>query len=237
MGGGARGVGGTGGTGGGQFHFDPATYLAMVRAEVPAFDELQEVVAGACTPASGAVSRVLELGTGTGETARRVLARYPDASLVGVDESEGMLGRARQVLDPDRTRLVVGSLQDPLPDGPYDVVCSALAVHHLDAGEKRTLFARVRDVLRPGGCFVLADVVVPEGAAQATAPVEPNHDKPDTAADQMRWLDEAGFGARLVWTTSDLVVIVAETPDAPERPAVANYGRAMPGGDVSGPHR
>ncbi|MGI8938664.1 MAG: hypothetical protein ACR2JF_10715 [Iamia sp.] len=28
-----------------QFHFDPATYLTMVRAEVPAYDELQAVVA------------------------------------------------------------------------------------------------------------------------------------------------------------------------------------------------
>jgi hypothetical protein len=35
------------GPGGDQFHFDPATYLETIRAEVPAYDELQDAVAEA----------------------------------------------------------------------------------------------------------------------------------------------------------------------------------------------
>jgi tRNA (cmo5U34)-methyltransferase len=198
------------GSAGGQFHFHPDTYLAMVRAEVPDFDELQDAVAEACAPARGVPARILELGTGSGETARRVLRLHPQATLVGVDESEGMLGEARRVLDPARVELVTGRLQAPLPAGPYDVVCSALAVHHLDGAEKRDLFRRVRDVLRPGGRFVLADVVVPADAAAARTPVEDAHDKPDTAADQLRWLAEAGFDVACVWARHDLVVLVAD---------------------------
>ena len=208
------GGGDDGGAGGGQFHFHPDTYLAMVRAEVPAFDELQDTLAEACTATDGVVRRILELGTGSGETARRVLARHERAALVGVDESEGMLGEARRVLDPGRVQLIAGRLQQPLPAGPYDVACSALAVHHLDAAEKRDLFVRVHDALRPGGRFALADVVVAEGAPAPSTPLEPAHDKPDTVADLLRWLGAAGFEARQVWGTGDLVILVADVAGA-----------------------
>lgn len=55
----------------GQFHFDPGTYLSMVRAEVPDYDTVQEIVARAAD-AVVAAEAILDLGTGTGETLRRV---------------------------------------------------------------------------------------------------------------------------------------------------------------------
>ncbi len=54
----------------GQFHFDPATYEAMIREDIPVYDQLQDEL----VKVSGtAARRVLELGTGTGETAARLL--------------------------------------------------------------------------------------------------------------------------------------------------------------------
>jgi len=53
-----------------QFHWDPETYLELIREEVPDYEHLQEQAAVAT--GTGAM-RVLELGIGTGETARRVL--------------------------------------------------------------------------------------------------------------------------------------------------------------------
>ena len=47
-----------------QFHFDPASYLTMMREDVPRYDELQEVVAAATAHVEP--RRILELGTGTG---------------------------------------------------------------------------------------------------------------------------------------------------------------------------
>ncbi len=76
-----------------QFHFDPASYAEMIHEDIPVYDAFQDAVVAAS--GSGA-RRVLELGTGTGETARRLLARHPDAELVGVDESASMLGAARE---------------------------------------------------------------------------------------------------------------------------------------------
>jgi tRNA (cmo5U34)-methyltransferase len=154
--------------------------------------------------------RVLELGTGTGETAARLLERHQQARLVGVDESEGMLGAARERLPEDRVALRVGRLQDPLPQGPFDLVASALCVHHLLGSEKRSLFARVRAALGPGGRFVLADVVTPADPAQAVTSLTPGFDHPDSLDDQLAWLREAGFSElRVAWTHGDLAVVVA----------------------------
>ena len=131
----------------GQFHFRPDTYEAEIRSEVSAYDRLQEELLAAS--GSGA-RRILELGTGTGVTTELLLERHPDARLVGIDASQEMLRAARVRLPADRVELWVGRLEEALPAGPFDLVASALAVHHLDPGQKARLFERVRAVLAPG---------------------------------------------------------------------------------------
>jgi len=105
-------------------------------------------------------------------------------------------------------------LEDELPAGPFDLVVSALAVHHLDATAKRDLFRRVAAVLRPGGRFVLADLVVPRPGEQGPIEVDWKMDVPDTAADQLAWLEEAGFAARAEHVRADLAILVADLPAA-----------------------
>jgi tRNA (cmo5U34)-methyltransferase len=188
----------------GQFHIDPTTYLELIRADVPRFDELQDEVARATSGLE--VAAMLELGTGTGETSRLVLAEHPDARLVGIDESEAMLAEARL----EGAELLVQRLQDELPRGRFDLVFSALAVHHLDAEEKADLFRRVRAVLRPGGRFVLGDVVVPERAEDIVTPVTPGFDKPDPVSALLASLGRAGFAARIAWSWKDLAVLVGD---------------------------
>jgi tRNA (cmo5U34)-methyltransferase len=184
-----------------QFHFDPDTYPELIHEAIPAYDELQERIAAATE--GGHVSRILDLGAGTGATARGVLARHPGARLVALDVSDQMLAR---IALPGVER-VVRSLEEPLPDGPFDLVVSALAVHHLDAAAKRDLFARVPAALRPGGRFVLGDVVV---ADEVVAPLTEGYDLPDRAEDQLEWLRAAGFDARLEWAVQDLALLVGD---------------------------
>jgi tRNA (cmo5U34)-methyltransferase len=189
-----------------QFHFSPDSYLEMIRADVERFDELQNAVAEATRGV--AATRILELGTGTGETARRVLEHHPGAALVGIDESDSMLEQARSEL-PAGVDLRVARLQERLPEGPFDLVFSALTVHHLDSREKADLFRRIAAVLRPGGRFVLGDVVVPEDAEDALTPVTEGFDLPDPVVDQVAWLEAAGFQPRVEWAWKDLAVISA----------------------------
>jgi tRNA (cmo5U34)-methyltransferase len=190
----------------GQFHWDPESYLALMRDEVAGYERLQDELAAATTPAAF----VLDLGTGTGETARRVLDRHPDARLVGIDESDEMLAAARTTLAGRPVELRTGLLEDPLPDGAFDLVVSALAVHHLDGPGKAALFRRVHDALRPGGRFVLADVVVPEDPADAVVPLSTEYDLPSRLPDQLEWLRQAGFSPAVTWHERDLAVVAAD---------------------------
>jgi tRNA (cmo5U34)-methyltransferase len=192
-----------------QFHFRPAEYLDLVHAEIPDFDELQEQV-GAATEGIF-VTRILELGTGTGETARRVLARHPQARLTGIDVSEEMLAVARRTLPPGQIdELAARGIEEPLPDGPFDLVVSALTVHHLDGSGKAELFRRSARALRAGGRFVLGDVVVPENPADAITPLTPGHDMPSPVDDLVDWLRQANLDPCVVWRVADLVVIRAD---------------------------
>jgi L-threonylcarbamoyladenylate synthase len=189
-----------------QYHFDAGSYADEIRADLPSYDALQDEVAGAS--GSGA-RRILELGTGTGETARRLLANHPDAFLVGIDENEQMLAVARDALPASRVSLLAGRIEDELPEGPFDLVATALAVHHLDGAAKAELFRRVRDALAPDGLFVMGDVVVPLDPALATTPLTPGYDRPSPLADQIRWLADAGLEPRVAWEQGDLAVVAA----------------------------
>lgn len=192
-----------------QFHWNPETYLELIHREVPDYERLQ----GEIAVAAGRDARsMLELGTGTGETARRVLARNPAARLLGLDASPEMLDGAKARLPADRVQLRVARLEEPLPEGPFEVVFSALTVHHLEGPGKADLFRRVADVLSPGGRFVLGDVVVPQDPADVVTPIDADYDKPSTVPDQLGWLAAAGLRARLVWAHRDLAVLMGEAP-------------------------
>jgi tRNA (cmo5U34)-methyltransferase len=194
-----------------QYHFDPTTYAEMIREDVPAFERFEDAVADASGVGAG---RMLELGTGTGETARRLFERHPEAVLVGIDENPDMLEEAGRRLPPGRVELRVSRLEDPLPEGPFDLVASALCVHHLRGAQKAELFRRVAVALRPGGRFVLGDVVVPEDPADALTPLSEGYDFPSPLPDQLRWLREAGFEPEVRWAERDLAVVAADLPGA-----------------------
>jgi len=89
------------------------------------------------------------------------------------------------------------------------IVLSALAVHHLDGPGKRGLFSRVAGVLRPGGHFVLGDVVVPPAGQEGPIDIDWVMDKPDSVADQLAWLREAGFEAEASSVRVDLAMFRA----------------------------
>lgn len=185
------------------YAWDPETYLEQMHVEVPGYAELEDAVAAATETLE--LRRVLELGTGTGETALRILAKHPAAAWVGIDASGTMLDRARERLpaaDLRRQRL-----EDPLPAGPFDLVVSVLAIHHLEADAKRALFTRVAQL---SNTFVTGDVVVPERPEDAVIEIDWEYDVPSSVAEQRAWLGEAGFDETDATSVrADLAVIVA----------------------------
>ena len=130
------------------FDWTPDEYLQRIRARIPRYDELQEQAVAAVPFAP---ERVLELGMGTGETTRRLIEAYPDAWVIGLDSSPDMVFRARQTYDD----VQLARMEDPLPDGPWDLVISVLSVNELDDEQRQRLVRRVREHSRS---LVIGDV-------------------------------------------------------------------------------
>ena len=163
--------------------------------------------------------RFLDLGTGTGEVARRVLEAFPSSSVHAVDFSERMVELARAKLSTygERFTCDVAGLAEYAPRStpPYDAIVSALAIHHLADEDKRQLAVRACAALAPGGLFLNADLVRGETDLEteitlalhvesmrarglSSEEIEDRlrrhreNDIPATLSDQIRWLKEAG---------------------------------------------
>lgn len=175
----------------GQFHWKPETYLELIRSEVPRYDELQEQAIAAIPFAP---ERVLELGMGTGETTRRLIEAYPDSWVIGLDSSADMVFRAREAYDD----VQLARIEDPLPEGPWDLVIGVLSIHHLTADLKKNLFRQVKDHAR---AFVIGDVVK---ADVEITPIDADYDFPERAADLAEWC-----GGEVAWERDDLAVVRA----------------------------
>jgi tRNA (cmo5U34)-methyltransferase len=177
-----------------QSHWDPDTYLEQIRADVPRFDELQKAAIEAIPFAP---ERVLDLGMGTGETTRHLLERFPDAWVIGLDSNPNMVYRLREEYDD----VQLARMEDPLPDGPWDLVISVLSVHYLPTTAKENLFRRAREHSR---ALVIGDIVKPpEGEAQESK-LDPASEFPDSAAQIAEW-----SGGEVVWNAGDVAVISA----------------------------
>jgi tRNA (cmo5U34)-methyltransferase len=198
------------------FSADAAQYTALRRRLVPDFDAFYGAVVDVLGLVRGGVHRVLDLGAGTGLLSAQVLTAIPQAQIELFDGSEPMLDEARERLGDSVSAVHVGDMAGPLPDGPFDAVVSALAIHHLTDPGKRALFARAYAALRPGGVFVNAEQVSAPTAAltavyeqrweqdcralgassqeRAAARERMRHDRCVDTETQLRWLRGAGFG-------------------------------------------
>jgi tRNA (cmo5U34)-methyltransferase len=161
-----------------RFDWTPEVYLERIRAQIPRYDELQEQ-AIAAIPFSP--ERVLELGMGTGETTRRLIEAYPDAWVIGLDASPDMVFRARQTYDD----VQLARIEDPLPDGPWDLVLSVLSAGDLADDQLQALCRRVKEQSRS---LVIGDAFEPE-KLQAL----------------LDW-----SGGQITWQADDLAVVAAE---------------------------
>ena len=135
-----------------RFDWTPEVYLERIRSQIPRYDELQEQAIAAIPFAP---ERVLELGMGTGETTRRLIEAHPEAWVIGLDASPDMVFRARQSYDD----VQLARMEDPLPDGPWDLVISVLSAGELPDDQLQALCRRVKEQSRS---LVIGDVFEPQ---------------------------------------------------------------------------
>ncbi|WP_209370197.1 class I SAM-dependent methyltransferase [Brevibacterium renqingii] len=191
-----------------EFAWDPDSYRALMAEEIPDYPRLQAELTAAAI--EHRPRTVLDLGIGSGLTAKNVAEGLPEARILGIDASAEMLAAAARTLDPERAELRESRLEDPLPPGPFDLVMSTLAIHHLDGPDKADLFTRIAEILPAGGRFVLADLIVPADPEDVVTPIDGVEDTPSTLEDQLAWLAEAGMRTRVHWRHRDLAVVSAK---------------------------
>ncbi len=146
-----------------EFDREAPGYDRAARASMPAYSALHRTLVWGIPYLPTRRFRVLELGVGTGALTSALLQTFPHAEVVGVDVSPRMIAAARKRLraDRDRVELVAGRLEE-FREGTYDVVVSALAIHHLEDRDKWALFRRVYRSLSSGGYFGDGDDHLPE---------------------------------------------------------------------------
>jgi tRNA (cmo5U34)-methyltransferase len=106
----------------------------------------------------GSRPAILDIGAGTGLLSALLLEKYPNASLTLLDISEEMLKVAKKrFAGKNNIRYITGDYSTMSLGGRYDLICSALSIHHLIHEDKQKLYQRIYDALNPGGVFVNAD--------------------------------------------------------------------------------
>lgn len=196
-----------------------ASYDAGRRQLIPCFDEFYATALELVAEAAPSGGRILDLGAGTGLLTALVAETRPDLDFTLTDLSEDMLDRARARFAgrPDKVHFRVMDHLSLADTAAYDVVMSALSIHHLEDEGKRRLYAACARALKPGGRFVNADQVSGDDAAMEArywghwharvaatgldkseidaAILRQSFDRRAPLAPQLDWLREAGLGA------------------------------------------
>ncbi|MGZ4200769.1 MAG: class I SAM-dependent methyltransferase [Thermoleophilaceae bacterium] len=104
--------------------------------------------------------RVLDVATGTGLVARALRRRY-GCTVVGLDQSEQMLERARALVGPE-VELVRGEAESlPFADREFDALTFTYLLRYVD--DPAACMRELARVVRAGGRVAMLDFYVPRG--------------------------------------------------------------------------
>jgi trans-aconitate 2-methyltransferase len=155
--------------------WDPKQYLRYDHERERPFGELLARIE------HPAPREVVDLGCGPGTTTSRILDRWPNAHVVGVDNSPEMISHAQPLSIPGRLEFRQGDLREWRPDAPVDVLLSTATLQWVPDHE--SLFPGFVGYLAPGGSFAFQ---VPANFA------EPSHTLLYELARSDRWESRLG---------------------------------------------
>jgi ubiquinone/menaquinone biosynthesis C-methylase UbiE len=112
-------------------------------------------------PNEGRGLRLLDAGCGTGASTAALLSVAPQASIVAIDASKGMLDQAKNKPWPPSVQFVhtpVEGLADNGVVGPFDGILAAYLIRNL--ADPDTQLRKLRDLLAPGATLAVHDYSV-----------------------------------------------------------------------------
>ncbi len=109
---------------------------------------------------------IVELCCGSGDTCKALLENIPKATVWGMDLSQKMLDETKRKNKEYSDRIEVkqfdlAEMEWRTFPQPVHAFVSSLAVHHLDAAQKKALFKDLYGQLEPGGALIIADLMYP----------------------------------------------------------------------------
>ena len=166
--------------------------------------------------------RILDVACGTGRTLGQLAVAQPAAKCFGMDLSPYYLQVAREQLAdvPDVSFVADNAERMPFRDDSFDVVTSTFLFHELPRNARRSVYAEMMRVLRPGGLLVIEDsaqlseggdlaVLFTQFAADFHEPFHADYVKDDIATA----LSAAGFVVESTEPCFLAKVVVARRPE------------------------
>ena len=149
-----------------------AVFDDMVSRSVPGYREIQQLLAQLSGTFAQAKSTIYDIGCSTGTTTRAI-ARAIDIpiELIGVDQAEAMLSRARILFENERPndqriRFEIGDLcgrwlADVQARGPHaSVIVLCLVLQFIRPPQRSRILEALRRVMHPGGALLLVEKTV-----------------------------------------------------------------------------
>lgn len=141
-----------------QFNLIAEQYDSNRKKFIPCFDDFYESTTKFIVSNIEKPKRILDLGAGTGLLSYFWYRHCPETEYVLVDIADDMLNVARRrFAGVDKVSYRILDYSGGLPAGNFDIIISALSIHHLENEDKERLFARIYDKLPEGGLFVNYD--------------------------------------------------------------------------------
>ena len=141
-----------------QFNSCKEKYDSQRKCFIPCFDDYYEVGINILAQTGKNFKSILDLGAGTGLLSKYLYERFPSAQYTLVDIAEQMLEIAKSRFNGlNNFRFLITDYSSAFPDGEYDLISSALSIHHLDDNAKESLYCNIYKKLPTGGCFINID--------------------------------------------------------------------------------
>lgn len=141
-----------------QFNSCKEKYDSQRKCFIPCFEDYYEVGINILAQAGKDFKSILDLGAGTGLLSKFLYEKFPSAQYTLVDIAEQMLEIAKIRFNGlNNFRFLITDYSSAFPDGEYDLISSALSIHHLENNAKESLYCNIYKKLPAGGCFINID--------------------------------------------------------------------------------
>lgn len=141
-----------------QFNLVAKEYDNNRKKFIPCFDEYYEHTTKFIASNIEKPKRILDLGAGTGLLSYFWYKHFPESEYVLVDIADDMLNIARERFSGlENVSYKVLDYSREFPDGKFEIIASALSIHHLTHEDKKELFSRIYNRLPDGGKFINYD--------------------------------------------------------------------------------